>query len=62
MVHTQNRRTVLKQLGAASLLGVPLAGMGQQAQAIKIGLLTDMNGPLSQMVGPGAVVAAKMAI
>jgi len=62
MMHTQNRRTVLKQLGAASLLGVPLAGMGQQAQAIKIGLLTDMNGPLSQMVGPGAVVAAKMAI
>ena len=62
MVHTHNRRTVLKQLGAASLLGVPLAGMGQQAQAIKIGLLTDMNGPLSQMVGPGAVVAAKMAI
>ena len=62
MVHTHNRRTVLKQLGAASLLGVPLAGMAQKAQAIKIGLLTDMNGPLSQMVGPGAVVAAKMAI
>ena len=62
MQYKTDRRSALKTLGAAALIGIPLRGMAQQTLAIKIGLLTDMSGPLSQMVGPGAVIAARMAI
>jgi branched-chain amino acid transport system substrate-binding protein len=44
----------------ASLLGPPPALAGQDA--IRIGVLTDMSGPYSDNLGPGAVVAARMAV
>lgn len=62
MSHTTSRRNVLKGIAATSFISLPLLAFGQQSQAIKIGILTDMNGPLSQMNGPGTVVAARMAI
>ena len=62
MSHTTSRRNVLKGIAATSFINLPLLAFGQQSQAIKIGILTDMNGPLSQMNGPGTVVAARMAI
>jgi branched-chain amino acid transport system substrate-binding protein len=48
-------------MAAGTLAASPLRALAQ-SNAIKIGLLTDMNGPLSQAVGPGAVVSARMAI
>lgn len=57
-----NRRSVLKGLAAAALAATPMRAFAQTSQIIKIGLLTDMNGPLSQMNGPGTELAARMAI
>ena len=51
-------------LAAAALLGlghVPLAS-AQAAKAVKIGVLNDQGGPYSSVTGPGAVVAARMAV
>jgi branched-chain amino acid transport system substrate-binding protein len=51
-------------LGAFAL--AMLASMGAQAQvsddAVKIGVLTDMNGPASTPTGQGSVTAAQMAV
>jgi branched-chain amino acid transport system substrate-binding protein len=57
-----SRRRVLQGLAAGAALASPLRAIAQSADTLKIGLLTDMSGPLSQAVGPGAVVAARMAI
>ena len=64
--HPQTRSA----LAAAALLA--LASLGAQAQAqaqdkisdgvVKIGILNDMTGVYADIVGPGAVIAAKMAI
>ncbi len=57
----ETRRTCLR-LAAASLL---LAGAAAQAQndgPVKIAVLTDLSGFLSQALGPGSVEAARMAI
>ena len=51
-------------LAAAALLGlghVPLAS-AQAAKAVKLGVLNDQGGPYSSVTGPGAVVAARMAV
>ena len=56
------RRNVLKGLAAGALAASPVRAFAQSSQVIKIGLLTDMNGPLSQMNGPGTEKAARMAI
>jgi len=52
-------RLVLATLCAASLAPGTAAA---SADAVKIGVLTDMTGPYSGMGGPGSIVAAKMAI
>jgi branched-chain amino acid transport system substrate-binding protein len=52
----------------AAILGGTAAAMtlrprkSRAAQAIRLGILTDMSGPYSEDAGPGSVVAAKLAI
>lgn len=67
----QSRFTSLAQRVLACKLAVAAAafsllGLSAQAQVsdnvVRIGLLTDMEGPFSEMTGPGAVLAVKMAI
>ena len=58
------RRMVLAALGAA-LLGGVFAGTQARAQqplTVKIGVLSDMSSLYSDVSGPGAIVAAKMAV
>lgn len=43
----------------AALLLLPVAAFAQPA--VKIGVITDMSGPLSAQTGPGSVVAAQLA-
>jgi branched-chain amino acid transport system substrate-binding protein len=62
MMSKPSRRRVLKGLAAATVATIPPRAFAQQTQSIKIGLLTDMNGPLSQMNGPGTSLAARMAV
>jgi branched-chain amino acid transport system substrate-binding protein len=53
------RRTV------AWIVGLTLVSFGAGAQIpskIKVGVLTDMNGPVSDVAGPGSVAAANMAV
>lgn len=55
---------IKKTVGAAALtalLAVSAAPV-QAQQVVKIGILTDMSGPYSDMGGPGSVAAAQMAI
>src|SRR6195952_2476455 len=58
--HSRN----LSRLGA--LAGAMLASTAALAQVsddmVKIGVLTDMNGPASTPTGPGSVTAAQMAV
>ncbi len=51
-------------MGAAALaLATAFAGASAEAeQSVKIGILTDMSGPYSDMGGPGSVAAAQLAI
>ena len=60
MTPSTSRRKVIQGLAAAAAM--PLGAFAQSSAAIKIGILTDMNGPLSQMNGPGTAMAARMAI
>lgn len=55
---------MIRTLGAAALTAIVVAtAMPAQAQmAVKLGILTDMSGPYSDMGGPGSVAAAQMAI
>lgn len=43
-------------------LGAAIPALAQDANTVKIGVLTDMSGPYSAMGGQGSVVAAKMAV
>ncbi len=54
------RRTVLSGGTALALTG--RRARAQQAQTIRIGVLTDMNGVFSDGTGPGSVAAARIAI
>ena len=55
------RRDVLAGSGAIAAAGVTVK-RGRAAEAIRIGILTDMSGPYSEDAGPGSVVGAKLAI
>ncbi|ADJ64556.1 ABC transporter substrate-binding protein [Herbaspirillum seropedicae] len=45
-----------------SLAATAIPAWAQDANTVKIGVLTDMSGPYSAMGGQGSVVAAKMAV
>nr|WP_085946771.1 ABC transporter substrate-binding protein [Herbaspirillum sp. B65] len=45
-----------------SLAATAIPALAQDANTVKIGVLTDMSGPYSAMGGQGSVVAAKMAV
>jgi branched-chain amino acid transport system substrate-binding protein len=47
---------------AGALAAAPLLGARAQADAVKIGVLTDESGPYADSGGPGSVVAAQMAV
>lgn len=51
-------------IASATLLALSQAPMAtaQPAQGVKIGILNDQGGPYSSITGPGAVVAARMAV
>jgi branched-chain amino acid transport system substrate-binding protein len=49
-------------LTATALLAVTPASAEISNGVVKIGVLTDMSGPYADNVGPGAVLAAKMAV
>ena len=55
-----------RALAAAALLALAAGGVQAQGKVsdgiVKIGMLTDMSGLYTDIVGPGAVIAAKMAI
>src|ERR1044072_5214085 len=52
----------LVALGLALCTGAPLAAEAQIPQKIKIGVLSDMAGPVSDVAGTGSVVAARLAV
>ena len=54
------RRGVM--MGGGAIATALRATKTRAAQAIKIGILTDMSGPYSEDAGPGSVVGAKLAI
>ena len=66
--HQAARRPALAVLTAATLLALAIAPGAALAQEkisdgiVKIGMLTDMSGVYADIVGPGAVIAANMAI
>ena len=43
-------------------IGTLAAATGGEAQPLKIGLMSDQNGPFSTLAGPGSTVAARMAV
>src|SRR5262245_34293497 len=47
---------------ATALWLAPLTAAAQLAGKIKVGVLTDMAGPVSDVAGPGSVAAARLAI
>lgn len=48
---------------AVSLIaGVMVAGAAAATERLRIGVLTDLSGPVADAAGPGSVVAARMAI
>ncbi|CAA7623660.1 ABC-type branched-chain amino acid transport systems, periplasmic component [Candidatus Terasakiella magnetica] len=56
---------MIKTLGATALVALAAAfgaGSAMAQQNIRIGVLTDMSGPYSDMGGPGSVAAAQLAI
>jgi branched-chain amino acid transport system substrate-binding protein len=54
---------VLAAIGGVLIAqGGGVAGEGISDNVVKIGVLTDMSGPFSDNVGPGAVLAAAMAV
>jgi branched-chain amino acid transport system substrate-binding protein len=56
---TVNRRRLLQSSVAAS--AVSWIGRAEAAQAIRIGVLTDLSGPLRDTTGPGSVAGATLA-
>jgi branched-chain amino acid transport system substrate-binding protein len=56
------RRTSFIMLGLALFAGSSLPAQAQIPQKIKIGVLSDMAGPVADVAGIGSVVAARLAI
>lgn len=56
------RRSRRSLLAAAALAFAGLPAAAQQAEPLKIGLISDMSGMVVDLSGPGSVVAAKLAI
>jgi len=57
------RRGLLRGAALAASLACGISTVWAQAvQPFKIGIMSDMSGPVADMSGPGTVVAAKMAI
>ena len=54
--------TMLGVALAAAMLSSPAALAQISDDVVKIGVLTDMNGPASTATGPGSVTAAQMAV
>jgi len=63
---TLDRRTLLKAAAAAPLAGaLPWGGAARAqgaANAIKIGVLTDMSGAYRDIAGPGSVACVRQAV
>ena len=58
---TISRRTLIGTAASLPLLA-PRAGRAQGANALKVGVLTDLSGPYADVAGPGAVKAAQQAL
>jgi branched-chain amino acid transport system substrate-binding protein len=56
------RQLLLLGIAAASVLSSPAAFAQISDNVVKIGVLTDMNGPASTPTGQGSVTAAQMAV
>ena len=58
------KKTVLSQVIAAALLAAGGQALAQNIsdEAVRIGVLTDLSGIYSAVEGPGAIVAAEMAV
>lgn len=56
------RQLLLLGMAAASVLSSPAAFAQISDNVVKIGVLTDMNGPASTPTGQGSVTAAQMAV
>ncbi len=62
-MHGLLKRMVLVVTCAGLLLArAPVAGVAQDKGPVKIGVLTDMSGMFSDIMGPGSVLAAHMAV
>ena len=59
---TLDRRTLIAAAAAAPLIGMGRGARAQGANALKIGVLTDLSGPYQDLAGPLAVGAAKLAL
>ncbi len=57
---TLNRRTALA-LGGAAWMTAPLRARAQAGQAIRLGIITDMSGPFTDLAGQNAVAATRQA-
>ncbi len=56
-------KRTLALYGLASALSLACLAVPATAQdAVKIGVLSDMNGPFSRLAGPGSVYAAQLAV
>lgn len=56
------RRMVGFALGLTLWLGGSLAARAELPQKIKVGVLTDIAGPVADVAGPGSVVSARLAV
>src|SRR5579875_2467179 len=56
-----SRRSLIGSAAALPLLGTQ-AGHAQGANALKIGILTDLSGPYQDLAGPTAIKAAQLAL
>ena len=61
-MHTLTRRAALGGLGALSLARPAILHAQSTSKPVKIGLLSDMNGPYRANGGPGAKIAAQLAV
>ncbi len=56
-----SRRALLSRTGAA-VLGMPAVRRAHAAEGLKLGCLTDLNGPYSDLTGKGSIGAIRLAI
>ena len=61
MVRSISLRAILLGMAASLLLGTAVSAQVSN-DAVRIGVLTDMNGNLASLSGKGSVVAATMAV